>query len=195
MGVMELVTGGGLLPAGLVAAIVFGAMLWELRVSHANEHEYRRRGAVGVPDPVYGLMRVAYPGAFLLMALEGLWRSPLAGWTVPAGAVLFVAAKLLKVWAIRALGHRWTYKVLVLPGEPLVTAGPYAFVRHPNYLAVLGELVGMALMMHARVAGPLATVGFAALMWRRVVAEEAALGLAPGPHGARRARGADGPTS
>src|SRR5688572_18719890 len=122
------VTGGGLLPVGLVSVIVFGAMLWELRVSRANEREYRRRGAVEGPDPVYRLMRVAYPGAFLLMAIEGVWRSPLAGWPLPAGAVLFVVAKLLKVWAIRALGHRWTYKVLVLPHEPLVTAGPYAFV-------------------------------------------------------------------
>ena len=188
-------TGGGLLPVGLVSVIVFGAMLWELRVSRANEHEYRRRGAVDGPDPVYRLMRVAYPGAFLLMAIEGVWRSPLAGWPLPAGAVLFVVAKLLKVWAIRALGHRWTYKVLVLPREPLVTAGPYAFVRHPNYVAVLGELVGMALMMQARVAGPLATVGFAALMWRRVVAEEAALGIAAGRHGVRRSRDAADPTS
>ena len=188
-------SGGGLMQVGVVSLIVFGAMLWELRVSRANEQEYRRRGAVEGPDPVYPVMRLAYPGAFLVMAIEGMSRAPLAGWLVLAGAALFVVAKLLKVWAIRALGYRWTYKVLVLPGGPLVTAGPYAFLRHPNYLAVLGELVGMALMMQARIAGPLATLGFAVLMWRRIVAEEGALGIVPVRGGARRPHDAGGPAS
>ena len=82
---------------GVVSLIVFGAMLWELRVSRANEQEYRRRGAVEGPDPVYPVMRLAYPGAFLVMAIEGMSRAPLAGWLALAGAALFVVAKLLKV--------------------------------------------------------------------------------------------------
>jgi methyltransferase len=87
------------------------------------------------------------------------------------------------------LGCRWTYKVLVLPEALLVTRGPYAFVRHPNYIAVLGELAGVALMMQARVSGPLATLVFGMLMWRRVVAEEKALGI--GPHRRRPLRPQD----
>ena len=90
---------------------------------------------------------------------------------------LFLASKALKTWAVVSLGRRWTYKVLVLPGAPLVTHGPYAFLRHPNYVAVLGELVGMALTMGAVLTGPAATAFFGWLLWRRILAEERALGM------------------
>ena len=67
----------------------------------------------------------------------------------------------------------------MLPGAPLVTTGPYAFIHHPNYVAVVGELIGMALMMHAAVTGPLMTLFFMELLRRRIAAEERALGRAP----------------
>jgi methyltransferase len=159
--------------------IVLAGMLVELRVSQANEHEYRRQGAVDAPDSVYPLMRWAYPGAFVLMAIEGAVGQAPAGWQTPAGAVLFVVAKALKVWAITSLGTRWTYRVLVHAGTPLVTSGPYAWLRHPNYVAVVGELVGMGLMMHAILSGPATTLFFMELLRRRIAAEERALGLVP----------------
>jgi methyltransferase len=94
-----------------------------------------------------------------------------------AGVVLMVFGKALKFWAINSLGRRWTYKVLVMPAVPPVTTGPYRWMRHPNYVAVVGELVAMALMTHARVMGPLGTVFFGWLLWRRVTAEERAMEL------------------
>ena len=59
-------------------------------------------------------------------------------------------------------------------------SGPYRFVRHPNYLAVAGELVGVALMAGAIVTGPIAVLGFTALMLARIRVEERALGLRRG---------------
>ena len=56
-----------------------------------------------------------------------------------------------------------------------VVSGPYRYVRHPNYVAVIGELAGVALMSGARIAGPLGTLAFGALMFRRIVIEERAL--------------------
>jgi methyltransferase len=70
--------------------------------------------------------------------------------------------------------------VLVLSGAPLVTQGPYAFVRHPNYIAVVGELLGMALLVGARVTGPLASVLFSLLLARRIRVEDRALRHPPG---------------
>jgi methyltransferase len=67
--------------------------------------------------------------------------------------------------------------VLVLPGAPLVSGGPYRLVRHPNYVGVVGELVAMALLSGARITGPLAVLGFGWLLLRRIAAEERALGL------------------
>jgi methyltransferase len=170
--------------AGTVLLVVLIGMLAELRVSRANEKAYRRRGAVDAPDPVYDVMRWAYPGAFVAMAVEGALSDAPLGWPTSVGVTLFIAAKALKVWAISSLGLRWTYRVLVLPGAPLVTAGPYRFLRHPNYVAVVGELIGMALTMHAAITGPVMTLFFLELLRRRVAAEERALGLATQDRGA-----------
>jgi methyltransferase len=94
-----------------------------------------------------------------------------------AGFGVFVAAKVLKYWAIGTLGGRWTFKVLVPPGSTRILAGPYRWLRHPNYVAVLGELAGMALMAQAAIAGPLAILVFGALILRRIRVEERALGM------------------
>jgi methyltransferase len=118
-------------------------------------------------------MRIAYPAVFLAMILEGaLW--PGHGDAV-AGVAVFAAAKSLKSWAIASLGDAWTFRVVVRPGVPLVARGPYRFLRHPNYVAVAGELAGVALMSGARVAGPLGTILFGLLMLRRISVEERAL--------------------
>ena len=159
--------------------VVMVLMLAELWVSTRHERALLARGAVAPPDPVYRTMRWAYPAAFAGMAVEGVMWNALSGPIPPVlvliGAVVFVVSKLFKVWAIATLGERWTYKVLVLPGVPLVTSGPYRFVRHPNYVGVVGELIGMALVTGARVAGPVGVVLFSWLLARRIRAEEEAL--------------------
>jgi protein-S-isoprenylcysteine O-methyltransferase Ste14 len=68
--------------------------------------------------------------------------------------------------------------VIVVPGARLVSAGPYRYVRHPNYIAVFGELLGAALMTGAAVAGPLAVASFAFLIGRRIRVETRALAAA-----------------
>jgi methyltransferase len=161
----------------LVLVAVLLTLLVELYVSRANEERYRRQGARDASDPVYGVMRWAYPGAFILMAAEGAITGRSLDSYALSGALLFVAGKALKAWAIHTLGVRWTYRVLVVPDAPLVRSGPYALVRHPNYVGVIAELLGMALMMTARMTGPLATLFFAELLRRRIAAEERALGL------------------
>jgi methyltransferase len=74
-----------------------------------------------------------------------------------------------------SLGDAWTFRVIVRPGTPLIATGPYRWLKHPNYVAVVGELVGVALMSGARVAGPLGTILFGALMLMRIRVEERAL--------------------
>ena len=157
-------------------AIVLLLMLAELAVSMRNERTLKALGAVEADDPVYGVMRWAYPGVFVAMALEGM-RGEVPLPMVWAGAALFAVSKALKVWAIASLGHRWTYRVLVLPEAPLVSGGPYRFMRHPNYLAVLGELIAMALATDARIASPAGLLLFGTLLLLRIRAEERALHL------------------
>ena len=89
-----------------------------------------------------------------------------------AGAVVFALAKGLKYWAIATLGDRWTFRVLVPPQSTRITSGPYRLLRHPNYAAVAGELVGVALMAGAPFTGIAAVAGFGVLMILRIRVEE-----------------------
>ncbi|MFN2444631.1 MAG: isoprenylcysteine carboxylmethyltransferase family protein [Vicinamibacterales bacterium] len=151
-------------------------MAGEAALSAFNERVLRSRGAVEPAGDVYGPMRWAYPACFAGMAVEGALRGPLSGEVMAAGLALFGVAKALKLWAMATLGVRWTFRVLVLPNAPLVTRGPYRFVRHPNYLAVLGEIAGIALTLWAPITGVLACAGFGALMLARIRVENRALG-------------------
>jgi methyltransferase len=159
----------------LIAAVVYGPMIIEARRAANHERAQRARGGVEAAGDVYRVMAIAYPAAFLLMILEGVWRGPVTMPVFAVGLLLFVAAKALKWWAILSLGRFWTFRVIVIPGAPLVARGPYRLVRHPNYLGVAGELVSAAIMTGARVAGPLGTIAFCALMLRRVQIEGRAL--------------------
>jgi methyltransferase len=159
----------------IAGAIVFAFLIVEARRAARNERLQRAAGAVEPPDDVYQLMRVAYPGGFALMLAEGALRGGAAPSAFAAGAVLFTLGKALKWWAIATLGPRWTFRVLVRPGVPLVASGPYRWLRHPNYVGVVGELTGLTLMTAAWVAGPVVTIGFVALMIRRIRVEMSAL--------------------
>jgi len=156
-------------------AVVMSVMLAELKRSRTNERILRAKGASEPSGDVYRQMQWSYPGAFVLMTLEGVAVGPPPLPIIIAGIVLFVAAKALKFWAIGSLGHRWTFRVLVPPGAPLVAHGPYAFLRHPNYVAVVGELVSVAMIVGARISGPLSTVFFLALIRHRIRLENRAL--------------------
>lgn len=168
----------------LVAALViFGAMALEARRSTANERALRAIGGRRVDDPSHSWMQVVYPGGFLAVCLEGWWRGVslqggVDGW-MAAGVALLVAGKVLKWSAILALGTRWSFRVFVLPGAPLVVDGPYRWLRHPNYVGLVGEIVGSALWMRAPIAGTLFAVAFAILLSVRIGVEERALGVAP----------------
>jgi methyltransferase len=170
-------------------AVIVGLMLAELRVSRANERALRAAGAIEPPGDVYGAMAVLYPAAFLVMGAEGLWRAA-SDTTATAGAgpswaasgvLLFVASKALKYWAIHALGRRWSFKVIIEPGRPLVRSGPYRYVSHPNYIGVVGELAGTAMMVGARLSGPIMLALFGVVLWGRIRFEERALSAALQP--------------
>ncbi|MBY0495291.1 MAG: hypothetical protein K2Y23_13850 [Cyanobacteria bacterium] len=151
-------------------------MAGEAVLSSFNEKQLRARGAIEPGGDVIGAMRWAYPGAFILMGIEGALTGPAPRDVLMMGLALFGLAKALKVWAISSLGSRWSYRVLVLPGAPLVASGPYRFISHPNYLAVLGEIISVAAIVRAPVTGILATIGFGWLMIARIRIEDRALG-------------------
>ena len=165
----------------ILLAVAYLPMLVEARRAATNERARLATGGVEARGDVYGVMRVAYPAAFLLMIVEDVVSGGPSRAAAIAGLALFVAAKAVKWWAIVSLGSAWTFRVITVPGAPLVTRGPYGFLRHPNYVAVVGELAGFALMAGATATGPIATILFGILMLKRIAIEERALGLIPDP--------------
>ena len=123
-------------------------------------------------------MKLLHTGFLLACAAEVLLlqRPFVPALGVPM-LVLVLAAQALRYWAIASLGPRWNVRVITIPGIPLSTGGPYRFLRHPNYLAVVLEGIAIPLIHTAY----LTALGFSLLnAWMlrtRIRCEERALGL------------------
>jgi methyltransferase len=159
----------------VILGLVFVPMIAESALSLRNERIQRARGGVEPPDDVYRTMRWLYPAGFALMIAESILRGGAPAALARAGLGAFVASKAFKWWAMASLGDAWTFRVIVVPEATLVRTGPYRFMRHPNYAAVAGELVAIALLSGATLAGPIVTTAFVWLISKRIVVEERAL--------------------
>ena len=121
------------------------------------------------------------PGHYpLIVAVHTLWLAAL-WWLAPGRPihwpllVLFILLQLGRVWVLRTLGPRWTTRIIVLPGAPLVTDGPFRFVSHPNYLVVVGEIAVLPLMFGLWQVAALFTVLNGIVLAIRIRAENRAL--------------------
>lgn len=128
-------------PAIAILAFVTFQRLGELVLARQNTQRLLAAGA-----------REYAPGHYpLIVAVHATWLGTLF-WLAPgrplhwAFLALFVLLQLGRVWVIRTLGPRWTTRIIVLPEAPLVTAGPFRFVSHPNYLVVIGEIAVLPLV-------------------------------------------------
>ena len=166
----------------VLVAVVVLARLAELRVAERHRRWALGRGGVEHGAGHYPAM-VALHTAFLAACLAEVLLAdrpflPALAW--PALALL-VAAHALRWWCITSLGPRWTTRIVVLPGEALVTRGPYRWLRHPNYVAVAAEIVALPLVHTAWVTALVFSVLNAVLLLAvRIPAEERALGEASG---------------
>lgn len=161
-------------------AVVALTMLAEAALARRNDRRLRAQGAVEPHDDVYGWMQVVYPLGFAACIAEQAWRSTEWNALGAVGLATFVAGKAIKYIAIATLGDRWTFRVLPLPGRPLVGHGIYRWLRHPNYVGVMGEVVGIALWMRAPWSGTAFTLAFAWLLRARIRVEERALAASAG---------------
>ncbi|MBT2396732.1 isoprenylcysteine carboxyl methyltransferase family protein [Streptomyces sp. ISL-100] len=152
----------------------------ELVVARRNGRWSRARGAVEAGQRHYPVMVVLHTGLLVGCVTEVRWAGrpfePVLGWAMVA---VVVAAQALRWWCIRTLGPRWNTRVLVVPGLPLVAGGPYRWLTHPNYVAVVAEGLALPLVHGAWLTALLFTVLNAALLTVRIRCENEALGLAP----------------
>lgn len=162
--------------------------LAELVVSTRNARWSFARGGTEHGRGHFPPMVALHAGLLVACAVEVVVADrpfvPVLGWTA---LVLTLASQALRWWCITTLGPRWNTRVIVVPGLPLVTGGPYRWLRHPNYVAVVVEGIALPLVHTAWVTALAFTLLNAVLLLGfRIPSEERALGLlAAGP--------ADGP--
>jgi methyltransferase len=136
----------------------------------------RARGRELISEPaLFPLMVLLHAGFLSLPWLEVLWlKRPFVPALAAGAGAVFLGATALRIWTLRTLGGAWNVRVLV--PDAVVTGGPYAWIRHPNYLVVILEIAALPLI-HTAWASALALSalnGF--VLWRRIRTEEAALG-------------------
>jgi methyltransferase len=149
----------------------------ELVLSRRNAARALAAGGLEVGQAHYRFMTVFHTAFLLACAVEVLWGArPFPGGLGWIALVAVLAAQGLRYWAITTLGERWNTRVIVVPGAAPVTAGPYRWVRHPNYVAVIVELLALPLVHGAWITALVATVVNSALLRVRISTEEEALG-------------------
>lgn len=157
-------------PAILLLAFVTLERLAELVLARRNTRALLAQGAVEHAPGHYPLI-VALHAAWL----AGLWAF---GWDQPVSLfwfAVFMALQAARVWVLATLGPRWTTRIIVLPGAPLVAKGPYRFVSHPNYFVVIGEIAVLPLCFGLWWFAILFSLLNAAVLTIRIRAEAAAL--------------------
>jgi methyltransferase len=98
---------------------------------------------------------------------------PWLGWPMFAVVVL---STVLRWWCVSTLGQRWNPRLIVIPGAPLVRSGPYRWLRHPNYTAVVAEVTALPLIHSAWLTAIVFTAANAAVLSVRIRTENQALG-------------------
>ncbi|MER5551762.1 isoprenylcysteine carboxyl methyltransferase family protein [Streptomyces sp. NPDC002793] len=161
--------------------VVAAERLAELAVALRNARWSLARGGTEAGRGHYPVM-VALHIALLTGCLAETWSAgrpfvPWLGWTMVA---VVAAAQVLRWWCVRTLGRRWNTRVIVVPGLPPVTGGPYRWLRHPNYLAVAAEGAALPLVHGAWLTAVLFTGFNAALMAVRIRCEDGELARLPG---------------
>jgi len=158
----------------VLVLLVGGERVAELVVSLRNARWSFAQGGVESGRGHYPFMVVLHTALLGGCLVEAAHRSfiPALGWTMFAVVIL---AQGLRWWCITVLGHQWNTRVIVVPGLHLVAGGPYRWIRHPNYVAVVAEGIALPLVHTAWLTAVIFTVLNIPLLAVRIRSEEAAL--------------------
>jgi methyltransferase len=159
----------------VLLALVALQRLGALALARRNTRALLARGAFEIGSAHYPLI-VLLHAAWLASILWFLPYPAHINWPLLA---VFVVLQGLRLWVLASLGPYWTTRIIALPGAPLVTGGPYRFVRHPNYLVVAGEILVLPLVFGETMVALVFTLGNAALMFWRIRQEESGLAMRP----------------
>jgi methyltransferase len=146
----------------------------ELLLARRNEKILKTQGAIEFDKDGYKVIATMHVAFFISLICEKVFlhRALNTYWVVSTS--LFVGAQVLRYWAIRSLGVHWNTKVLVIPGKKLVARGPYKYIRHPNYVAVITEIAVIPLIFSCYITATVFSLFNLILLRRRIKIEESA---------------------
>ena len=157
-------------PSIALLTFVTAQRLFELVIARRNTMALFARGAREIAPDHYPYMVALHTGW-----LVGLWMLA-AGQPIQLfWFCVFMLLQVLRLWVLATLRERWTTRIIILPGAPLVRSGPYRFLRHPNYAIVVGEIAVLPLAFGLPLYAIVFSLLNALILHVRVKAENAAL--------------------
>ncbi len=164
-----------MIPLIVSLAFILAQRIAELVIARRHEIALKKLGAIEIDRTGYRLIVVMHAAFFISIVAEYIiFRRSVSGYWQVLVAV-FLAAQGLRYWAISSLGVYWNTKILIAPGQPIVRHGPYRFIKHPNYLAVVTEIAVVPLAFSCYYTASLFTIMNAAVLWRRIRRETQSL--------------------
>jgi methyltransferase len=158
--------------------IFIAERLLELRSAQRNTRRLLEHGGREFGAQHYWWIVTMHVMFFVSLIVEFQWSDRLLSqlWVVPFCILLF--AQALRFWARAALGGRWTSRIIIIPGEELISTGPYRFFSHPIYVAVVLELFALPLIFNLYITCIVFTIANAIVLSRiRIPEESKALAL------------------
>jgi methyltransferase len=155
--------------------IIAAQRLCELIIAKRNEKWMMQQGAVEFGQKGYKLIVCMHVLFFFSLFAEKIIEDRGISVIWPWLGLIFIVSQLVRFWAIQSLGKYWNTKIIVLPKAPLVSRGPYRYIRHPNYLVVFLEMLTIPLIFNAYFTTSVFTVLNIVLLAVRIAEEETAL--------------------
>ncbi|MFZ3582271.1 isoprenylcysteine carboxyl methyltransferase family protein [Loktanella sp. DJP18] len=153
----------------LFLAFIVLQRLGELVIAHRNTARLMSRGAREVGAGHYPVMVAMHTAWLLALLVFGFHQTLHMGWLA-----VYAVLQVFRAWILGTLGARWTTRIIVLDA-PIVTRGPFRFIRHPNYALVVAEIIVAPLVLGLIWVAVVFTVLNAAMLYHRIGVEDAAL--------------------
>jgi methyltransferase len=156
----------------LLAVVGIGRLV-ELRISRRNQRQLEKQGCRKIFEPRFRWLVCLHGGVLVSAATEVLLlHRPLISALAVTMGMLFVLANVLRWWTIRTLAERWNVEVMTSSPVGVVIAGPYRWVRHPNYAAVVVELFALPMIHTAWITALAGTAAYLEILRHRLRLEE-----------------------
>jgi len=161
-----------------LALLVCVAILrvWELRVSRRHQQQLVARGATKVDKPKFRWVVLVHTAVLIGAALEVVFlRRPFFPILAAVMFAIFLASNAVRLWVVLTMGQHWNVQVMDSTRLGVITSGPFRFVRHPNYAAVIVEMFSLPLIHTAWLTALLGCAAYFAAISQRIAVEESVL--------------------